>query len=109
VNYAFLFAAILLEVMATSVMKASEGFTKFWPSVITICGYLASFYCLSQTLCTIPVGIAYATWSGVGIVLIAAIGWIWHKQALDLPALLGMGMIIVGVLVIHVFSESLPR
>ena len=84
-------------------------FTKFWPSVVTVAGYAAAFYCLSLVLKHIPVGIAYAIWSGVGIVLIAVIGFVVFKQHLDWPAVLGLALIIAGVVVINVFSDSVSH
>ena len=103
----YLSLAIVFEVIATSTLQASHGFTKPLPSLITIAGYAVAFYCLSLTLRTIPVGIAYAIWSGVGIVLIAAIGWVLYRQQLDMPALAGIALIIAGVLVINLFSGSI--
>ncbi len=100
-------AAIVSEVIATSALKASAGFTRPWPSVLTVVGYAISFYLLSQALKSIPVGVAYAIWSGVGIVLIAAIGWLVFGQRLDGPALLGMALIIAGVAVMNLFSKTL--
>jgi len=105
-NWLFLSAAIAAEVVATSALKASEGFTKLWPSVLVVCGYLVAFYCLSLTLRTIPVGVAYAIWSGVGIVLVSLIAWLVFGQKLDLPAILGMTLIISGVVVMNVFSKA---
>lgn len=102
----FLAIAILSEVLATTCLKASEGFTKWLPSVITAAGYGVSFYFLSLTLHTIPTGIVYAIWSGVGIVLISVVSWLVYHQNLDVPALLGMGLIIAGVAVINLFSKS---
>jgi small multidrug resistance pump len=99
-------AAIVSEVIATSALKASDGFTRLWPSVVTAIGYLVSFYLLSLALKTISVGVAYAIWSGLGIVLIACIGWAVFGQKLDLPALLGMALIIAGVAVINLFSKT---
>jgi small multidrug resistance pump len=99
-------AAIVSEVIATSALKASDGFTRLWPSVVTAIGYLISFYLLSLVLKTISVGVAYAIWSGLGIVLIACIGWAVFGQKLDLPALLGMALIIAGVVVINLFSKT---
>lgn len=96
--------AIVAETIATSAMKASEGFTRLAPSAVVVVGYLIAFYFLSLTLRTVPVGVAYAIWSGVGIVLITAVGWLLYGQKLDLPALLGMGLIIAGVVVMNVFS-----
>lgn len=102
----FLSIAIISEVIATSCLKASEGFTRFWPSVVVVIGYLLAFYLLSLTLKTIPVGIAYAVWSGVGIVLIAMVGWLFLGQKLDMPAIIGLVFIITGVMVINVFSQT---
>lgn len=102
----FLTVAIVAEVIATSSLKSSEGFTRLWPSLITVVGYGIAFFFLSLALRTIPVGIAYAVWSGVGIVLISVIGWLLFKQSLDTPALIGMGLILSGVLIINLFSES---
>lgn len=105
-NWAFLLLAIVSETIATSTLKSSEGFSRLWPSVITVIGYFAAFYFLSLTLRTIPVGIAYAIWSGIGVVLITLVGWFIFGQKLDLPALTGMGLIVAGVVVMNVFSAS---
>lgn len=105
-SYLFLAIAIIAEVIATSALKASENFTQLWPSLLTLAGYAVAFFCLSLTLRTMPVGIAYAIWSGVGIVLISAIGWIAFGQKLDLPAIIGLGLIIAGVLVVNLFSRT---
>jgi small multidrug resistance pump len=105
-NYVYLFAAIVSEVIATSALKAAEGFSRFWPSVIVIVGYGLAFYCLSLTMRTIPIGVAYAIWSGVGIVLIALVGLLFYRQSLDAPALIGMALILAGVLIINVFSKT---
>ena len=107
--YLYLGAAIVAEVIATSLLKTSQGFTRLWPSVATVIGYAISFYCLAQTLGSVPTGVAYAIWSGVGIVLVSVLGWFVHRQALDAPALLGMGLIIAGVLVVNLFSRSAPH
>lgn len=104
--YLSLGVAIVAEVVATSALKASESFTRPIPSLVTVVGYAIAFYFLSLVLKTIPTGVAYAIWSGVGIVLISLVGWIWFKQTLDLPALLGLGLIIAGVLVVNLFSKS---
>jgi small multidrug resistance pump len=101
----YLLIAIVTEVIATSCLKASDGFTRPLPSVVTVLGYAASFYCLSLTLRTMPTGIVYAIWSGIGIVLISLVGWIVFKQALDAPALIGMALIAAGVVVINLFSK----
>lgn len=105
-NYLFLLLAILFETVATSSLKASEQFTKLIPSLITVIGYIAAFYFLSLTLKTIPVGIAYAIWSGIGIVLITLVGIFLFKQVPDLPAIIGLLLIIAGVVVINVFSKT---
>ena len=105
----FLFVAIIFEIIGTSVLKLSEQFTKVIPSIISIIAYITAFYFLSLTLKTIPVGIAYAIWSGVGIVLISVIGLVYFKQSLDLPAILGLGLIIAGVIIINIFSKSVAH
>ena len=105
-NWVFLFIAIVSETVATSALKSSEGFSRLWPSVLVVAGYSAAFYFLSLTLRTIPVGIAYAIWSGIGVVLIALAGWLIHGQRLDAPALIGIGLIVSGVIVMNVFSSS---
>ncbi len=105
-NYIYLFAAIICEVIATSALKATEGFSRLWPSVVVVVGYGLAFYCLSLTLRTIPVGIAYAVWSGIGIVLIALAGWIVYRQPLDMPAIIGMALILAGVTIINLFSRT---
>ena len=106
IGYLFLGIAILAEVIATSALKSSEGFTRPLPSLVVALGYGVAFYFLSLVLKTVPMGVAYAIWSGVGIVLIAGIGWLVMKQPLDAPALLGIGLIVVGVAVIQLFSKS---
>jgi small multidrug resistance pump len=103
-SYAFLLVAIIAEVIATSALKQSNGFTRGWPTLVTIVGYVVAFYLLSLALRTLPTGIAYAIWSGVGIVLVTAVAWFWHGQRLDTPALLGMALIVAGVLVMNLFS-----
>lgn len=108
-NYLFLAIAITCEVVATTALKQTEGFTRLAPSLVTVAGYALAFYFLSLPLRALPVGVVYAVWSGVGIVLITAIGWIWFRQALDLPALVGMALILAGVLVINLFSRTLAH
>lgn len=108
-TYLYLATAIVMEVIATSFLKSSNSFTRLVPSIITIAGYAAAFYFLSLSLRTMPTGIAYAIWSGVGIALISLIGWIWLGQSLDGAALLGMGLIVAGVVVINVFSNSVSH
>lgn len=109
VSYIYLVAAILAETIGTTALHASQQFTRLAPSLIVVAGYGISFYLLALALREIPVGIAYAIWSGLGIVFIAAIGYLAFGQRLDLPALLGMAMILGGILVIHLFSASTPR
>jgi len=105
----FLTVAILTEVIATSALKASVGFTRPGPAAVVIAGYGISFYFLSLALQAIPVGIAYAIWAGVGIVLITAIAWLVYGQALDTAACVGLGLILAGVVVLNVFSRSVPH
>ncbi|MGO2509130.1 MAG: DMT family transporter [Vibrio hibernica] len=105
-HWLFLGIAIVSEVIATSAMKSAEGFTKLVPSLIVVVGYLIAFYCLSMTLKVLPVGIAYAIWAGLGIVLVAIVSWLLYGQKLDFPAILGMALIILGVMVINVFSKT---
>ena len=105
-HWIYLAIAIVAEVIATSALKASHEFTRLVPTIIVVTGYLTAFYFLTLSLRVIPVGIAYAIWAGLGIVLIAIISWIVYGQKLDLPALLGMGLIISGVLVINLFSKT---
>ncbi len=108
-QWILLAVAIVSEVIATSYLKATEGFTRLWPSVIVVAGYLLAFYFLSLTLRTIPVGVAYAIWSGVGVVLIALSGWLFLGQSLDIPALIGLSLIVAGVVVINVFSQTISH
>jgi multidrug transporter EmrE-like cation transporter len=98
--------AIVAEVIGTSALKASEGFTRLLPSVVVVLGYAVAFYCLSLVLKTVPVGIAYAVWSGLGIVLITLVAFVVYGQKIDLPGLIGMGLIVVGVVVLNVFSKA---
>ncbi len=108
-QYLLLLLAIVAETIATSSLKMSEQFTKLVPSIITVIGYGAAFYCLSIVLKTVPVGIAYALWSGIGIILITLIGVFYFKQHLDLPAIIGLVLIVAGVVVINVFSKSVSH
>ena len=108
-HWIYLAIAIISEVIATSFLKSAEGFTRFWPSLMVVVGYLLAFYLLSLTLKTIPVGVAYAIWSGVGIVLIALSGWLFLGQSLDTPALIGLTLIVAGVIVINVFSRTVAH
>lgn len=102
----YLGIAIVTEVIGTSALKSAEGFTRFWPSVLVVVSYALSFYLLSLTLKTIPVGVVYAVWSGVGMVLLAVIGALFFKQMLDTPAMIGIGLILAGVVVINLFSHT---
>ncbi|RYZ50827.1 MAG: multidrug efflux SMR transporter [Proteobacteria bacterium] len=102
----YLSIAILLECIATSSLKASEGFTRLIPSIIAALGYIICFYTLSLGLKDIPLGIAYAIWSGAGILILTLVGYFYFKQAIDLPAAIGIGFILTGVLIINVFSKT---
>ncbi len=104
--YVFLAISIVAEVIATSALKASEGFTKTAPSIVVVVGYGIAFHFLSLTLKTIPVGVAYAIWAGAGVSLVAVVGWILFGQKLDTPAIIGMAMIVGGVVVMQAFSKS---
>ena len=108
-QWLFLSVAIVSEVVATSALKSSNGFTQFWPSVVVVAGYAAAFFFLSLALRTMPVGIAYAIWSGVGLVLISLIAWLFLGQTLDGPAILGLGLIVAGVVILNVFSRSITH
>lgn len=103
--YALLAIAIVAEVIATSALRASEGFTRLVPAVVVLIGYGISFYCLSLTLRSLPVGIVYAIWSGVGIVLITLVAIVLYKQVPDLPAIIGLALIVAGVVVLNLFSK----
>lgn len=101
--------AIVAEVISTSALKASDGFTRLGPALIVVVGYAVSFYCLSLVLRSIPVGVAYAVWSGLGIVLITLVAYVVYHQTIDLAGLIGMGLIVAGVLVLNLFSKSAPH
>jgi small multidrug resistance pump len=103
--YALLGIAIVAEVIATSAMRASEGFSRLLPSAVVVFGYGVAFYCLSLTLRSIPVGIVYAVWSGAGIVLITLVALVLYRQVPDLPAIIGLGLIVAGVAVLNIFSK----
>ena len=105
-HYLYLVIAVAAETIGTTALQASNQFTRFWPSVLVVLAYAVAFYFLGVVLKYIPVGIAYAIWSGLGIVLIALIGFAVFGQRLDLPALLGLGMIISGIVVIQIFSNA---
>lgn len=105
-HYLFLLLAVLTETIGTSALQASQQFTRLWPSLLVITAYALSFYLLSLTLKYMPVGIMYALWSGLGIIFIALIGWLVFKQALDIPAILGISLILAGILIIQLFSTT---
>jgi len=104
--YLYLLLAICAEVAATTTLRASDGFSRLLPSLAVVAGYAVSFFFLSLTLRAIPVGVAYAIWSGIGMTLISILGWVIYKQALDTPALIGIGLIMAGVLVLQLFSHA---
>lgn len=108
-TYVYLLAAILCEVAGTAALQASEQFTRPKPLLLTVAGYAAALYFLSMTLRTMPVGIAYAIWSGLGVVMIAVIGIVWFGQRLDSPAVMGLGMIVAGVATINIFSNTVSH
>lgn len=108
-QWIFLSAAIVSEVIATSTLKASAGFSRLWPSLVVIVGYAIAFYFLSLTLKTIPVGVAYAIWSGAGVALIALVAWVFFGQALDVPAIIGLSLIVAGVVVLNLFSRTISH
>ena len=105
-HFIFLMLAVVAETIGTSLLLPSQQFTKFWPTVGLLAAYAISFYMLAIAVQVIPVGILYAIWSGLGIVLISAIAFFLFGQKLDMPALIGMAMILAGILVIHLFSET---
>ncbi len=108
-HWLFLSVAIAAEVVATSALKASDGFSRLWPALLVVAGYGAAFFFLSLTLRVIPIGVAYAVWSGVGIVLITLVAWFLFGQTLDTPAILGMALIVAGVVVMNVFSRAVAH
>jgi len=108
-QWLYLGIAIVAEVIATSALKAAEGFTRLTPSLVVFAGYSTAFYFLSLTLRTMPVGIAYAVWSALGIVLVSAIAYIVYGQRLDAAAILGLGLIVTGVVVVNGFSKSISH
>lgn len=107
--WAYLLIAIVGEVVGTSALRASEGFTRLGPSLIVLAGYAVGFFFLSLTLRVVPVGVAYAIWSGVGTVLITLIGWVVFGQKLDPAAMVGIGLIVAGVVVLQSFSNASPH
>ena len=107
--WTYLGLAIVAEVIATSALKASAGVSRQGPSAVVVIGYGIAFYLLSLTLQTIPVGVTYAIWSGVGIVLITLVAWLVYGQSLDAAAIVGLCLIIAGVAVLNVFSKSVAH
>jgi small multidrug resistance pump len=105
-RYVLLAAAIVAEVAATTALARSAGFTRLGPSVVVVIGYGAAFYMLSLVLQTMPTGVVYGLWSGLGVLLITLVAWIWGRQPLDLPAVAGLALIAAGVVVINFFSKS---
>lgn len=108
-HWLYLAIAIVSEVIATSALKAAEGFTRWGPSLLVVVGYASAFYFLSLTLRSIPLGVAYAIWSGVGVALVSIVGWAIYHQSLDAAALVGIALIIAGVVVLNVFSKAVPH
>lgn len=107
--YLTLLLAVAFETIGTTALQASQQFTRLWPSILVVVAYGISFYLLSVTLRFMPVGVVYALWSGLGIVFIALIGWLVFRQALDLPALIGIALIVGGIAVIQLFSNTTPH
>lgn len=108
-HWHYLAIAIVSEVVATSALKAADGFTRWSPSLLVVVGYASAFYFLSLTLRTIPLGVAYAIWSGVGVVLVSIIGWVIYHQSLDTASIVGIALIVVGVVVLNIFSKAIPH
>lgn len=108
-HWFYLAIAILSEVVATSALKATEGFTRGMPSLVVVVGYVCAFFFLSLTLRVIPLGVAYAVWSGIGLALVSLVGWLVYHQPLDAAALAGIGLIVAGVVVLNVFSKTIPH
>lgn len=106
-TYFILFAAIIAEVIATTALSRSESFSRLVPSIVTVVGYALAFWLLSFPVRTIPVGVVYALWSGLGILLISAVSWLWYGQKLDLPAVIGLSLILCGVIVVNLFSKTI--
>ena len=108
-QWLWLAVAILAEVIATSALKSSNGFRRLGPSLVVVCGYALSLYLLSRTLDVLPVGVVYAIWSGSGVALVTLAGHFFFKQVLDLPAIIGIGMIVSGVIVLQLFSGAVTH
>lgn len=108
-QWVFLAVAIISEVIGTSALKASEGFSHLWPSAIVAVGYSVSFYFLSLTLKVMPIGVAYAIWSGAGVALITVIAWVLFGQSLDVPGIIGITLIVAGVIILNLFSTTVSH
>ena len=108
-HWLFLFVAIVFEVIGTAALKSSDGVTRLIPSIMMVISYGAAIFLLSLVLKTVPMGIGYGIWSGVGIILITVVGWFLYQQPLDLPALIGIGFICTGVVIIQVFSKTVTH
>lgn len=108
-HWLYLIIAILAEVLATSFLKATEGFTRLGPSCVVVTGYIIAFYFLSLSLRIFPVGIAYALWSSIGTVLIALFAWLFYRQTLDTASIIGIAFIVIGVIIINLFSKSISH
>ncbi|MEY2334081.1 DMT family transporter [Acidithiobacillus ferrianus] len=105
-HWLYLAIAIVSEVVATSALKAANGFTRWGPSLLVVAGYASAFYFLSLALRTIQLGVAYAIWSGVGVALIILVGWVVYRQPLNVASLIGIALIVAGVIVLHIFSKT---
>jgi len=108
-HWLYLAVAIVSEVVATSSLKATEEFTRWFPSLLVVVGYASAFYFLTLTLRTIPLGVTYAIWSGVGMALISLVGWIVYHQTLDVAGFVGISLIVAGVAVLNLFSKTVPH
>ena len=109
IAYGWLFLAIILEVTGTSFLQASQQFTRWLPSLVTVAAYVGAFFFLSLSLRAIPLGVAYAVWGGVGMVLVSAVGVWVYRQPLDAPAVLGIGFIVLGVVILNTLSKSITH
>jgi small multidrug resistance pump len=108
-NYVYLGIAIVAETIATTTLKSTEGLTRLWPTLVVAVGYAIAFYLLSIIVQTLPVGIVYAIWSGAGIVLVTVVAFVWQKQVLDFAALVGIGLILAGVVIVNLFSKTVTH
>ncbi len=108
-HYLYLLVAIIFETVGTSFLQASHQFTRLFPSIGAVIGFAGALYFMGLTLKYMPVGVVYAIWSGLGIILIATIGFVWFKQTVDLPAIIGFAFIIAGIVIIQLFSDTVVR